>query len=249
MKGVPTPRLFAKRRSPNFVANFVDAFVENGARSHSIRERRPTKFRTKFGEVGFGIGLTLGWLRWPVSKFALSAVLLVLTGCTTTTTRPAKIGTLPAPQAEARLVELKLQLPAPTKPSATLTPIVVSGNLAFVSGHISRRPDNTLITGRLGEDLDVAAGKEAARQVGLAILSTLRNELGSLDRVKRVVKVLGFVNAVPGFKDQPAVINGCSELFLDLFGRERGLGARSAIGAGSLPLNVAVEIEGIFEIE
>lgn len=152
-------------------------------------------------------------------------------------------------RAEARVAELKLELPPPTKSSATLRPAVITGHLIFVSGHISRSPDGKLIIGRVGEDLDVAAGKAAARQCGLAIVSTLRNELGSLDRVKRVVKVLGMVNCPPGFRDQPAVINGCSELFLDVFGKENGLGARSAVGMSSLPSGVAVEIEAIFEIE
>jgi enamine deaminase RidA (YjgF/YER057c/UK114 family) len=152
-------------------------------------------------------------------------------------------------KAEARIAELKLPLPAPTEPSATLRPAVTAGNLIFVSGHISRAADGKLIMGRVGENLDIAAGKAAARQCGLAILSTLRKELGSLDRVKRVVKVLGMVNCPAGFRDQPAVINGCSELFLEVFGKENGLGARSAVGMSSLPSGVAVEIEAIFEIE
>ncbi|MBI5799658.1 MAG: RidA family protein [Verrucomicrobia bacterium] len=151
---------------------------------------------------------------------------------------------------ERRIAELKLTLPPASKPSptATLTSVVVSGNLAFVSGHISRAADGKLIMGRVGEELTVAQGKDAARQCGLAILASLRQELGTLDRVRRVVKVLGMVNCPPGFKDQPQVINGCSELFLDVFGRERGLGARSAVGVASLPSNVAVEVEAVFEI-
>ena len=116
------------------------------------------------------------------------------------------------------------------------------------SGHISRAADGKLITGRVGEELTVAQGKDAARQCGLAILASLRQELGTLDRVRRVVKVLGMVNCPPGFKDQPQVVNGFSELMLDVFGRERGLGARSAVGAASLPSNVAVEVEAVFEI-
>ena len=104
------------------------------------------------------------------------------------------------------------------------------------------------MTGRVGQDLDLNAGKAAARQVGLAILATLRAELGSLDRVKRVIKVLGMVNCTPDFRDHPKVINGCSELFADVFGPENGIGARSAVGMGSLPGNIAVEIEAIFEI-
>ena len=102
---------------------------------------------------------------------------------------------------------------------------------------------------RFGQDLDLQAGKLAARQVGLAILATLQAQLGSLDRVKRLVKVLGMVNCTPDFRDHPQVINGCSELFVEVFGPENGLGARSAVGMGSLPGNIAVEIEAIFEIQ
>ncbi len=151
--------------------------------------------------------------------------------------------------AEARLRELKLELPPAPKPVAVYKPLVVVGNLAYVSGHGPLKPDQSLITGRVGQDLDLAAGKTAARQVGLAILATLRNELGSLDRVKRVIKVLGMVNCTPDFLDHPKVINGCSELFAEVFGPEYGIGSRSAVGMGSLPGNIAVEIEAIFEIE
>src|SRR4051812_39644533 len=126
--------------------------------------------------------------------------------------------------------------------------MVIAGNLAYVSGHGPLKPDKSLITGRVGADLDLDAGKLAARQVGLAILATIRAELGSLDRVRRVIKVLGMVNSTPDFRDHPAVINGCSELFAQVFGPENGIGARSAVGMGSLPGNIAVEIEVIFEI-
>ncbi len=150
--------------------------------------------------------------------------------------------------AESRLSELNLQLPPAPKPVALYKPLVVAGNLAYVSGHGPLKRDKTLITGRVGDDLDLAAGKAAARQVGLAILATLRSELGSLDRVKRVIKVLGMVNCTPNFSDHPKVINGCSELFSEVFGPENGIGARSAVGMGSLPGNIAVEIEAVFEI-
>jgi enamine deaminase RidA (YjgF/YER057c/UK114 family) len=150
--------------------------------------------------------------------------------------------------AEARLRELKLELPPAPKPVAVYKPLVVVGNLAYVSGHGPLKPDKSLITGRVGQDLDLAAGKTAARQVGLAILATLRNELGSLNGVKRVIKVFGMVNCIPDFPDHPKVINGCSELFAEVFGPEHGIGARSAVGMGSLPGNIAVEIEAIFEI-
>ena len=151
--------------------------------------------------------------------------------------------------AESRIQELKLQLPPAPKPVAVYKPLVIAGNMAYVSGHGPLKSDNTLIKGRVGQDLDLAGGKAAARQVGLAILATLRDSLGSLDRVKRLVKVLGLVNATPDFQDHPQVINGCSELFAEVFGRENGIGARSAVGAGSLPGNIAVEIEAIFEIQ
>jgi enamine deaminase RidA (YjgF/YER057c/UK114 family) len=150
--------------------------------------------------------------------------------------------------AEQRIVELKLELPPAPKPVAVYRPVVVVGGLAYVSGHGPLKPDKSLITGRVGADLDLVAGKAAARQVGLAILATLRNELGSLDRVRRLIKVLGMVNSTPDFRDHPAVINGCSELFAEVFGNENGIGARSAVGMGSLPGNIAVEIEAIFEL-
>ena len=150
---------------------------------------------------------------------------------------------------EKRLLELKLELPPAPKPVAVYKPLVIAGNMAYVSGHGPLKPDKTLITGRVGQDLDLAAGKLAARQVGLAILATLRAQLGSLDRVKRLIKVLGMVNSTPEFRDHPQVINGCSELFAEVFGPENGIGARSAVGMGSLPNNIAVEIEAIFEIQ
>lgn len=127
--------------------------------------------------------------------------------------------------------------------------MVIAGQMAYVSGHGPLKPDKSLITGRVGADLDLEKGKAAARQVGLAILATLRAELGSLDRVRRVIKVLGMVNCTPDFGQQPAVINGCSELFADVFGPDAGVGSRSAVGMGSLPGNIAVEIEAIFEIQ
>lgn len=150
--------------------------------------------------------------------------------------------------AETRIAELKLELPPAPKPVAVYKTLVRAGNMAYVSGHGPVKPDKTLMLGRVGADLDVAAGKNAARQTGLAILATIRAELGSLDKVKRVVKLLGMVNCTPDFKDHPAVINGCSELFAEVFGPEGGIGARSAVGMGSLPGNMAVEIEAIFEV-
>src|ERR1043166_1135075 len=150
--------------------------------------------------------------------------------------------------AESRVTDLNLELPPAPKPVGVYKPVVLVGNLAYVSGHGPLNVDKSLITGRVGEDLDLQAGKKAARQVGLAILATLRAELGSLDRVRRVIKVLGMVNSTSDFREHPAVINGCSELFAEVFGPENGIGARSAVGMGSLPGNIAVEIEAIFEI-
>ncbi len=149
---------------------------------------------------------------------------------------------------ETRFQKLNLTLPPAPKPVAVYKPLVVVGNLAYVSGHGPLRTDRTLITGVVGRDLDLDAGKAAARQVGLAILATLRESLGSLDRVKRVIKTLGMVNSAPDFYDHPKVINGCSELFAEIWGPENGVGARSAVGMGPLPSNIAAEIEVIFEL-
>jgi enamine deaminase RidA (YjgF/YER057c/UK114 family) len=150
--------------------------------------------------------------------------------------------------ANARIAELKLELPPAPKPVAVYKPLVVVDKLAYVSGHGPVRVDKTLITGRVGADLTLEQGKAAARQVGLAILATLRDQLGSLDRVQRLVKTLGMVNSAPDFPDHPKVINGFSELMVEVFGPENGIGARSAVGMGSLPGNIAVEIEAIFEL-
>jgi enamine deaminase RidA (YjgF/YER057c/UK114 family) len=133
-------------------------------------------------------------------------------------------------------------------PVAVYKPLVVVDRMAYVSGHGPLRVDKTLITGVVGRDLSLEQGKAAARQVGLAILATLRKHLGGLNRVKRVVKVLGMVNTAPDFYDHPKVINGCSELFADIWGADNGVGARSAVGMGPLPGNIAVEIEAIFEL-
>jgi enamine deaminase RidA (YjgF/YER057c/UK114 family) len=150
--------------------------------------------------------------------------------------------------AEQRLEELNIQLPDAPQPVAIYRPAVQVGNLLFVSGHGPTRVDGTQITGKVGVELTIEEAKEAARVTGLAILSTVRNTLGSLDRVVRVVKVLGMVNATPDFTEQPQVINGFSELMMEVFG-DPGKGARSAVGMGSLPGNIPVEVEAIFEVE
>lgn len=150
--------------------------------------------------------------------------------------------------AEERLTKLGIELPPAPKPIGLYKPIVVVGNVAYLSGHGPLKSDGTLITGRLGADMTVEDGQAAARQTALAMLATLRFALGTLDRVTRVVKLLGLVRSTDEFDQQPAVINGCSQLFADLFGPDQGIGARSALGTNSLPGGIAVEIEGIFEI-
>jgi enamine deaminase RidA (YjgF/YER057c/UK114 family) len=150
--------------------------------------------------------------------------------------------------AEDRLRELNLALPPAPKPMGVYKPIVVCDRLAFVSGHGPLRTDRTLITGRIGADLSLEDGYAAAHQTGLAILATVRQHFGSLDPVQRVIKTLGMVNSTPDFVDHPKVINGCSELFAKIWGSDHGVGARSAVGMGSLPGNIPVEIEVIFQL-
>jgi enamine deaminase RidA (YjgF/YER057c/UK114 family) len=149
---------------------------------------------------------------------------------------------------EQRISELGLVLPPTPKPAGVYRPVLISGNHAYVSGHAPLREDGTRIVGRVEVDLHVSNARAAARQAGLAILSSLRAHLGSLDRIHRVVKILGLVNCTADFQQHPAVINGCSELFVEVFGEENGVGARSAVGANSLPGNISVEIEAIFEL-
>jgi enamine deaminase RidA (YjgF/YER057c/UK114 family) len=150
--------------------------------------------------------------------------------------------------ADAKLAELNLQLPPIPKPGGVYKPVVIVGNMAYVSGHVSLRTDGSIITGRVGSEVDQDYGKKAAEASGLAILATLRANLGTLDRVKRVVKTLGMVNSTADFTNHPEVINGCSELWAKIWGTENGVGARSAVGMGSLPRNSTTEVEAIFEL-
>ncbi len=150
--------------------------------------------------------------------------------------------------AEENFEKLLLELPPAPTPIGVYIPFLIDGKHAYVSGHGPLLSDKSLIRGRIGKDMDIEAGKLAARQVGLAILATLKKNLGSLDKVKRVIKVLGMVNADPSFEKHPYVINGCSELFASVWGKENGIGVRSAIGMGSLPDNIPVEIEALFEL-
>ena len=150
---------------------------------------------------------------------------------------------------EKRLKELKLELPAVTPPVANYVNAVRTGNLLFLAGK-GPRPgkDGKRPVGKVGREFTAEQAYEHARGVGIDLLAVMRAELGSLDRVKRVVKVLGMVNAVPDFGDHPKVINGCSDLFVQVLG-ERGKHARSAVGMGSLPMGIPVEIECIVEVE
>lgn len=150
--------------------------------------------------------------------------------------------------ADQRLRELQLELPPAPKPIGVYRPIMIVGDMAYLSGHGPLLPDKTLMTGRVGDEVEQQFGYDAARQTGLTMIATLQQSLGSLDRVAQTVKIFGMVNCVPGFSEQPAVINGCSELMIDVFGKEQGVGARSAIGVAALPAHMTVEIEAIFQI-
>lgn len=149
---------------------------------------------------------------------------------------------------DQRFEQLGLSLPPPPKPVGVYKPFLVDGKHAYVSGHGTLKDDGTLIIGKVGVDMSADEAKLAARQVGLAILSTLKANLGGLNKVKRVIKVLGMVNATPDFGRHPYVINGCSELFAKVWGEDNGIGVRSAVGMGSLPDNIPVEIEALFEL-
>lgn len=149
---------------------------------------------------------------------------------------------------EANLQRLNIELPPAPKPKGVYRPVLQDKNHLYVSGHGPVTMDDDLLTGRIGSEVDKEQGKLAARQVGLAILSTLKTNLGSLNKIKRVIKVLGMVNCTPEFGEHPYVINGCSELFAEIFGEENGIGVRSAVGMGSLPGNISVEIEALFEL-
>ena len=150
--------------------------------------------------------------------------------------------------ADENFAALGLTLPPAPKPSGVYKPALIVDNFIYVSGHGPYLPDGNLITGRVGSEVDIMVGIEAAQQTGLAILATLKATLGSLNRVKRVVKVLGMVNCTADFQQHPRVINGCSELFAKVWGEENGIGVRSAVGMGSLPTNISVEVEALFEL-
>ena len=150
---------------------------------------------------------------------------------------------------QATFESLNLELPPAPKAIGLYKPVIVVGDLAYTSGHGPLQADKTLITGKVGDTMTVEEGFAAAHQTGLATLATLIENFGSLDRIVRLVKTFGLVNATPDFTDHPAVINGFSQLMKDVFGDDAGIAARSAVGAGSLPVGMSVEVEAVFQIQ
>jgi len=150
--------------------------------------------------------------------------------------------------ADQRFEQLGLSLPPAPSPLGVYKPCLIDGKYLYVSGHGPFRNDKSLIIGRVGKELNIEDGKLAARQVGLTILSTIKSNVGSFDKIKRVIKVFGMVNCISEFEKHPYIINGCSELFAAVWGEENGIGVRSAVGMGSLPDNISVEIEALFEL-
>ncbi|MEO7214315.1 RidA family protein [Mucilaginibacter sp.] len=151
--------------------------------------------------------------------------------------------------AEQNFTALRLILPPAPKPLGVYKPCLIDGKYLYVSGHGTVKSDGSLIIGRIGQDLTAEEGKLAARQVGLAILATIKAHVGSLNKIKRVIKVLGMVNCTSDFEKHPFIINGASELFAAVWGEDNGIGVRSAVGMGSLPDNIPVEIEALFELD
>jgi enamine deaminase RidA (YjgF/YER057c/UK114 family) len=149
---------------------------------------------------------------------------------------------------EENLLKTGLTLPPPPKPAGVYKPLLQVDNLIYVSGHGPVLEEGILIKGKVGFDINAEAAKLAAKQTGLTILATLKSGLGSLNKIKRVIKVFGMVNCTLNFEQHPFVINGCSELFAEIWGSENGVGVRSAVGMGSLPDNIPVEIEAVFEL-
>ncbi|HEY4607837.1 MAG TPA: RidA family protein [Ilumatobacteraceae bacterium] len=149
--------------------------------------------------------------------------------------------------AQQRLTELGIELPTPVNPAGLYSSSVRAGDLLFLSGAAPVLPEGGFVQGKVGGAIDLAAGRQAARLVGLQLLAVMQSELGSLDAVERVVKLLGMVNCAPGFNNTPGVIDGCSELFIQVFG-EAGRSARSAVGMAELPFDICVEVEAIVQI-
>ncbi len=187
-------------------------------------------------------------------KYFLVLIMVVaIAGCQQTQEQPAtEDPTLHAqaeePDVEAKIAALGIELPEAGSPVANYVNTVRTGNLVFTSGKGPKKPDGTYITGKLGADLTIEEGYEAARLTAIQQLAALKAELGDLNKVKRVVKVLGMVNSAPDFADQPKVVNGFSDLMVEVFG-DKGKHARSAVGMGALPSNIAIEVEMIVEVE
>jgi enamine deaminase RidA (YjgF/YER057c/UK114 family) len=183
-----------------------------------------------------------------MKKIAFILIFPLLLGCSTGETTSDSHDVPNTWDAEKKLEELGIDLPDAGSPVANYVNAVKVGNLLFLSGKGPNLTDGSYVTGKVGEDLSIEEGKEAARLVGIAQLAVLKSELGDLNKVKRIVKVLGMVNCGPDFTQQPQVINGFSDLMVEVFG-EKGKHARSAVGMNALPMNIAVEIEVIVEIE
>lgn len=180
------------------------------------------------------------------TRSVAAAVGLVLAGLLSPAgVRPAAAGGF---DPQGRLTALGIELPEPPAPVANYVRAVRTGNLVFLSGHGPVRADGTYVTGKLGIDLTLDEGYQAARLTAVALLASLRQEIGDLGKVRRVVKVTGMVNSAPDFTDQPKVINGCSDLLVEVFG-DRGRHARAAVGMASLPIGIAVEIEMVVEVD
>ncbi len=184
------------------------------------------------------------------AKAAAGLIILLLflsAGCVSETTE-TEAGQQPKLDVEQRLKELGVKLRKPSPPTANFARAVRTGNLVFLAGHGPGKPDGGVVTGKVGRDLDLDQAKEAARLSAISLLSSLKAEIGDLNKVKRIVKVHGMVNAVPDFTQHSPVMNGCSDFLVSVFG-QRGKHARAAVGMGSLPRNMAVEIEMIVEVE
>jgi enamine deaminase RidA (YjgF/YER057c/UK114 family) len=184
-----------------------------------------------------------------LKSLLIATILLFMIGCTKGINQN-KTGSVMEPKLdfEKRLVELDIHLASPGHPVANYVNSVRSGNLVFLAGHGPRRPDGTWVQGKLGRDMNIEEGYKAARLTTVNLLSSLKAQIGDLNKVKRIVKVLGMVNSDESFTDQPLVMNGCSDLLVEVFG-DRGRHARSAVGMVTLPFGIPVEIEMIVEVE
>jgi len=180
-----------------------------------------------------------------ITNILIMLYFLLVSGCNT---ENGEFTTLQEYDVEMKLKEMGIHLHTPAPPVANFVHSVRSGNLVFLAGHGPLKPDGSWVTGKVGRDMDVIEGKEAARLTAINLLSSLKAEIGDLNKVKRIVKVLGMVNSDESFTDQPQVMNGCSDFLVSVFG-DRGKHARSAVGMASLPFGIPVEIEMIVEVE